>query len=500
MTNVLLLTKDTTFIIGPIAQLLGYLMNGIFWVLDKIGIPSVGLSIIVFTFIIYLCLLPLTYRQQKFSKLSQMMQPELQKIQKKYKNKTDQDSQLKMSEETQAVYKKYGVSPMGSCVQLLIQMPILFALYRVIYNIPAYVTKVKNAYYPLVTHLIAHEGSEEYLLSTTAGSQYSTYFTKDNYINNVGDTVANVYIDVLNRFSTSDWNALAEEFGDLAEEINNTVVELNVYNNFLGLNIGNSPWYVFKNAIATGSILAIIAAIAIPALAAITQLINIALSSSGQNSGATDQQSKQMDSSMKVMNYTMPIISAWFCFTLPSGMGLYWIAGAVIRSIQQVLINRHIDKIDMNAYMKEQQEKAKEKAKKRNKDSVDAESVLENAKLSTKNNAQALTKKRRTLAEKASYQNKEISTSEETTPVFNSNQQYDKNSITYKANMVSEYNYASHSYSTGRKSRMRKNMEKNNAKAGNVNSSKNSSRKSVNQDETSKSDEEKVSGKETKNK
>lgn len=112
----------------------------------KIGIPNIGLSIIIFTIIIYMALLPLTIRQQKFSKLQQKMQPELAKIQAKYKNRKDQESMMRMNEETQALYKKYGVSPMGSCAQLLIQMPILFALYRVIYKIPAYVGQVKDAF------------------------------------------------------------------------------------------------------------------------------------------------------------------------------------------------------------------------------------------------------------------------------------------------------------------------------------------------------------------
>ena len=81
------------------------------------------------------------------------MSPELQAIQAKYKGKKDNDSMLAMQQETKEVYAKYGVSQTGSCLQLLIQMPILFALYRVIYSIPAYVTIVKNAFSPLVEDL-----------------------------------------------------------------------------------------------------------------------------------------------------------------------------------------------------------------------------------------------------------------------------------------------------------------------------------------------------------
>ena len=115
----LLLTQNSTFIIGPIAKLLGFIMQGIFWLLDKIGIPNIGLAIIIFTIVIYLCLLPLTIKQQKFSKMSAIMNPELTAIQNKYKGKNDQDSMMKMQEETKAVYAKYGVSPSGSCLQLV---------------------------------------------------------------------------------------------------------------------------------------------------------------------------------------------------------------------------------------------------------------------------------------------------------------------------------------------------------------------------------------------
>ena len=158
----MLLTKSTTPVIGQIAWALGWLMNGLFWLISKIGLPNIGVAIILFTIVIYMCLLPLTMKQQRFSKMSQIMQPELKKTQDKYKNRKDQESMMKQNEEMQAVYKKYGVSATGSCVQLLIQMPILFALYRVIEEIPAYVTQVKAAFQPLVDNLIKTSGSADF--------------------------------------------------------------------------------------------------------------------------------------------------------------------------------------------------------------------------------------------------------------------------------------------------------------------------------------------------
>ena len=199
----IILTQYSGKIIGPIAKLLGYIMEAIFNLLDTIGIPNVGLSIILFTIVIYLLLMPLTIRQQKFSKLSAKMNPELQAIQAKYKNKKDNDSMMAMNAETQAVYAKYGVSPSGSCIQLLIQMPILFALYRVIYSMPAYVSRIKEAFFPLVTSLIGQAGSSEFIQSFRNAGMYIRQFSNAAFVEGAVDNVyvQNTYIDVLNKAS-----------------------------------------------------------------------------------------------------------------------------------------------------------------------------------------------------------------------------------------------------------------------------------------------------------
>ena len=134
-----------------------------------------------------------------------------------------------MQQETQAVYAKYGVSPTGSCVQLLIQMPILFALYRVIYSIPAYVQQVKDAYFPFVDKLVAEAGSAEFIQNFTNANMFAKQFTNENFINNVGSYVSNTYIDVLNRASTADWLSLKVEYPNLIPDIDNTLNLLNKY-------------------------------------------------------------------------------------------------------------------------------------------------------------------------------------------------------------------------------------------------------------------------------
>ena len=90
----MLLTQNQGMILGPIARLLGYFMNAIFWLQEQIGISNIGLCIILLTIVIYMLLMPMTIKQQKFSKLQSKMQPELQAIQKKYKGKNQDQAAM----------------------------------------------------------------------------------------------------------------------------------------------------------------------------------------------------------------------------------------------------------------------------------------------------------------------------------------------------------------------------------------------------------------------
>ena len=82
--DIILATKSTTPIIGQLATLMGWIMNGIYKMFDSLfGIQNLGLCIIIFSIVIFLFMTPLQVKQQKFSKLSAGLQPELQKIQKK---------------------------------------------------------------------------------------------------------------------------------------------------------------------------------------------------------------------------------------------------------------------------------------------------------------------------------------------------------------------------------------------------------------------------------
>ncbi len=364
----IILTHYQVRILGPIAWVLGKVMNAIFVILNTIGIPNVGLCIFIFTVIIYMCLMPLTIKQQKFSKLSAKMNPELQAIQAKYKGKNDQNSMMMQQQEIKELYAKYGVSSAGSCVQLLIQMPILFALYRVINVIPAYVTLVKDEYLKLVPQLLSTSGTSEYLQNLAAAQMYKKQFTDAAFSLDSANVFAqNTYIDVLNKATTADWNGMSAAFPSLSQLIDQTHAAILKMNTFLFINIGDTPSYTMREAWTTKSFGLFIAAIIVPFLAAFTQWINVKLMPTAQNTANADanDQAAQMQQSMKMMNTMMPLMSAFFCYTLPAGMGLYWISGSVIRSIQQIFINKHIDKMDIDAQIAKNEAKYKEKQKKR---------------------------------------------------------------------------------------------------------------------------------------
>lgn len=419
------LTKTKTPIIGQVAMLLGVIMNGIFIVQSKIGIENIGLCIILFTLVIYLLMTPLTIQQQKFSKMSAKMQPEISAIQKKYKGKNgDQAAMQKMNEETQAVYAKYGVNPMGSCLQLVIQMPILFALYRVIWNIPAYVDRVKSVFIPLSESLMKLDGAADYL--GTVAKSVSVSFPEMNT-----DTI----IDVLYKFKPANWEELTSTFPDLSESIASTQKTIDKMNSFMGLNIADSPMNIIMSAAKSGAILLLIGAVMVPLLAAVTQWLNAKLMTVGSDQNNAQSDNGTMAQSMKTMNTVMPLMSAFFCLTLPVGMGIYWIAGAVIRSIQQVVINKRLEKVDFDEMLKKNIEKENEKRAKRG---LPPQKMTNNATISTRNIDTAVNKSfkpepKRSLKEKADGAAADK-------PETYTSKKYKEGSLASKAFMVQEYN------------------------------------------------------------
>jgi YidC/Oxa1 family membrane protein insertase len=411
----LFLTQDSRFLLGDIARLLGWIINVIFNFLESIGIGNVGLAIILFTIIVYMLMIPLTYKQQKFSRMSMRMNPEIQAIQKKYKGKQDQASMLKMQDETKAVYAKYGTSPTGTCLPMLIQLPVLLAVYAVVYAIPAYIDKIKMAYYPLVTNLLSTPGGGTFI----QGLKSAASFQKRDF------ALENTIIDVLNKATTAEWDSIAAEFPSLSTVVESTQHTLSGFNNFLGLNIVNSPWYTIKESFSEGNYLWIVIALLIPVLAGLSQWFSLKLMP--QAAASADGENNEMMQSMKMMNNFMPLMSVYFCAILPVGVGIYWIMSAVVRTIQQVVINKHLSTMDIDEEIRKNIEAYN---RKREKNGLPPERLSSVARTSTRN---------------VESTKREITSEERQRAIQDSTEFYNKGtakpgSLAAKARMVEQYN------------------------------------------------------------
>ena len=411
----MVLTKAGS-ILGPIATVLGYVMDILFRFTSSFGVFNVGLCIILFTIVMKTLMIPLTIKQQKTTKLMSVMNPEIQAVQKKYKGKSDQESMQRQNVEIQAVYEKYGTSMTGGCLPLLIQMPILLALYRVIYNIPAYVPSVRVYFDNVVTPLIGQADYAQKLqeitnIATACGGKLDKFdFTN-----------ANRLVDMLYKFSTSQWGELQALFPAISDVIGQNAAVVERMNTFLGLNMAEAPGWVPSFAWI------------IPVLAAVSQWFSTKLMSGNQPSTSADAENP-MAQSMKTMTTTMPLFSAFICITMPAGLGIYWIATSVVTIIQQLIVNAYMDKVNIDDMIAKNLEKVN---KKRAKQGLPPAKVTQNATASLK--AIKAEEEKEKAAEEVKKEKiaKQI---EESSKYYNTNAK--PGSLASKAAMVQKYNEA----------------------------------------------------------
>ena len=411
----MVLTKAGS-ILGPIATVLGYVMDILFRFTSSFGVFNVGLCIILFTIVMKTLMIPLTIKQQKTTKLMSVMNPEIQAIQKKYKGKSDQESMQRQNVEIQAVYEKYGTSMTGGCLPLLIQMPILLALYRVIYNIPAYVPSVRVYFDNVVTPLMGQADYAQKLqeitnIATACGGKLDKFdFTN-----------ANRLVDMLYKFSTSQWGELQALFPAISDVIGQNAAVVERMNTFIGLNMAEAPGWVPSFAWI------------IPVLAAVSQWFSTKLMSGNQPSTSADAENP-MAQSMKTMTTTMPLFSAFICITMPAGLGIYWIATSVVTIIQQLIVNAYMDKVNIDDMIAKNLEKVN---KKRAKQGLPPAKVTQNATASLK--AIKAEEEKEKAAEEVKKEKiaKQI---EESSKYYNTNAK--PGSLASKAAMVQKYNEA----------------------------------------------------------
>ena len=405
-------------VISQISWLLGKVMNGIYNVLSAIGIENIGVSIIIFTIIVYTLLIPLTIKQQKFTKMQSVMTPEIRKIQKKYEGKRDQASMLKQQEEMNAVYDKYGTKMSSGCLPSLIQMLFLFGLYPVVQNIPRYVDKVHDVYMPLVEKIQSVAGSQA--IMEKIGEASPVLMSPGSY----DYSQANTLVEALYKFQDATWNTLIDKIPQVESLVNSTRDQIDNLNQFLGVNIGAHPWNLLMDALKDFSIIGIILAVIIPVLAGLTQFLSVKLSQAG--SSMMDDKDNPMAGSMKTMTYTMPLISVVFGFTLPAGLGLYWVASAAVRCVQQLAINKYLSKKSVEDIIAENQKKMKKKIEKQG---TSAQEINRMATTSTRNEG-SCSKSKKSQAENDEKIRRAQELAKNAKP----------GSLTDKANLVARYN------------------------------------------------------------
>lgn len=290
-------------------------------------------------------------------------------------------------------------------------MPILFALYRVIMNVPAYVKPVKDLYLQVLNGLNA--------------TQMKQFFGIDGLASGLSQDKINGCIDAMSGYTSSGSGVKLSDgvtLSKILEVADKGVADkIEGINNFFGLNLSMSPSGMFN-----AGMISIIVALIIPILSGLFQFLSVQLSQK-LNGAAMDSADNPMASSMKIMNIMMPLMSIYMCWILSAGIGLYWMAGSLIMMLQQIFINIHMKKVDVNDIIEANKEKAAAKAEKRKqKEGIYRDKVLEASKTNTKNISG----------------NSKISASEKEEKIRKAKEAAANkpNSMASKVNMVNEYN------------------------------------------------------------
>jgi YidC/Oxa1 family membrane protein insertase len=263
---------------------------------------------------------PIAYRQQKSMFKMQAMQPQLKKIQDRYKDAmSDPELQRKMNMEIQKVYSDNDYNALAGCLPLLIQLPIFYGLYRVMQNPYAFIDGIGDIYNQISTIVLNTAGSNSKVLDLV--SQFSTLGGLSN-----GDTVnTELFNRILNILSPEQVKQLMEAVG--SSDLNTLYSSKVAIESFLGLDLTETVG------------LSLSVKLIIPVLSGLTTFLT---------SWLMQRKNKPTDAAMiqqqRIMNIVMPLMMAWITTSLPGGIGIYWITSNLFQVIQQVVLNRHFEK------------------------------------------------------------------------------------------------------------------------------------------------------------
>ena len=286
------------------------------WIIKTIYdfVQNYGVAIILFTVVMKLLLLPLNIKSQKAMKKQQKIQPVLAELQKKYAN-----DQQKLQQETMKLYKENNVSMAGGCLPMLIQMPILVALYQAIQRPLTYMFNVPYKNVP-----------DDILQKVTALKE--AVIESGRNIGNLANLDAGQLLQS-SQISISSW----------AGEVGEKVHEWYINFNFLGLDLSRSPQDALSHLGDIAGNLSVVLLLIIPVIAVISSVAQskISMKLSGQDKKSGNDQAQAMNG---MMTWMMPIMTGFFTFTLPAGIGLYWIVSGFLQVLQQLALNYYFEK------------------------------------------------------------------------------------------------------------------------------------------------------------
>lgn len=315
-----LAARQPGVIVGPIARFLGTIYNGVFnFIYNLTGAHALGIAIIVFTILVKTVLLPLVYKQQKSTFAMQKLQPEMDKIKKKYEKKKDAESQQRMALELQSLQKDNNVSMFGGCLPLLVQLPILYALFHIFQQAYMYIDVVSLNYGDIAdVFLTMPEVFRVDLLRD---------FIISHKLNPLDVAVKADLLTLINQLDAADWGALLANAGDYTSQLTDLLIQKNELENFLGINmIQNAGWKSVS--------------VAIPLLAGASTYLSSRVMMK-ENKQSDEGAMGQAMQTMKMMNYMMPIMMGVMCVTLPAAVGLYWTISNLIQVGQSLAFSKY---------------------------------------------------------------------------------------------------------------------------------------------------------------
>lgn len=297
-----------------IYKVIGYPLGWVMWLIYKV-LPVYGLALLIFTIFTRLLMLPSSIKQQKSSVKMIKLKPKLDALQKKYGNNRE-----KYQEEMSKLYTEENYNPLSGCTPLLLQFPILFGLIDVVYK-------------PL-THIVRLGSGTIDALKNIVSTNFAEFGYKS--ANEIGYTFQ---IKAMNYLEThADGGVLAE----LGTEVLDKMRSIDL--NFLGINLGEQPSWAFNLLIL------------VPIISGLTSLLVSFISMKITQSATAEQQ--QAQGMTKGMMVIMPLMSFFIAFSVPAGVGIYWIYSNLISMVQTVLLNKFFNPQKMAA-----QEIAAEEAK-----------------------------------------------------------------------------------------------------------------------------------------